>query len=111
MAPATDTDSPHGHPRGHPQRRRLRDQPICGYRPVAEHIARRFAGRGEPLENLIQVASVGLINALDRFEPTLGSSDDREMLSPLLAQLIPCQRTILTPRFFHELIRRIRRRS
>lgn len=39
----------------------------------AEHIARRFAGRGEPLEDLIQIATVGLINAIDRFEPGRGS--------------------------------------
>jgi RNA polymerase sigma-B factor len=41
---------------------------------VAEHIARRFAGRGEPLEDLTQVATMGLINAIDRFEPARGSS-------------------------------------
>jgi RNA polymerase sigma-B factor len=54
-------------------RPRLRDQLISGYLPVAEHLARRFAGRGEPLEDLIQVATVGLINSVDRFEPDRGS--------------------------------------
>lgn len=58
---------------GDPQRHRLRDQLIHGYLPVAEHIARRFAGRGEPLEDLIQIATVGLINAIDRFDPARGS--------------------------------------
>jgi RNA polymerase sigma-B factor len=56
-----------------PQRLRLRGQLISGYLPVAEHIARRFAGRGEPLEDLVQIATVGLINAVDRFEPDRGS--------------------------------------
>ncbi|PZS39640.1 MAG: B/F/G family RNA polymerase sigma-70 factor [Pseudonocardiales bacterium] len=56
-----------------PDRRRQRDRLISGYLPVAEHIARRFAGRGEPLDDLIQVATVGLINAVDRFEPARGS--------------------------------------
>lgn len=56
-----------------PQRQWLREQLIRGYLPVAEHIARRFAGRGEPLEDLVQVATVGLINAVDRFEPDRGS--------------------------------------
>lgn len=56
-----------------PQRQRLREQLISGYMPVAEHIARRFAGRGEPLEDLVQIATVGLINAVDRFEPARGS--------------------------------------
>jgi len=40
---------------------------------VAEQIARRFAGRGEPLDDLTQVAILGLINAVDRFEPARGS--------------------------------------
>ena len=56
-----------------PEQQQLREQLISGYLPVAEHIARRFAGRGEPLEDLIQVATVGLINAVDRFEPARGS--------------------------------------
>lgn len=55
------------------RRARLREQLIRGYLPVAEHIARRFAGRGEPVEDLIQVATVGLIHAVDRFEPERGS--------------------------------------
>ncbi|MGH3975924.1 MAG: sigma-70 family RNA polymerase sigma factor, partial [Pseudonocardiaceae bacterium] len=55
-----------------PARRPLRDQLISGYRPMAEHIARRFAGRGEPLDDLVQVATMGLINAVDRFEPDRG---------------------------------------
>jgi RNA polymerase sigma-B factor len=56
-----------------PDRSGLREQLINGYLPVAEHIARRFAGRGEPLDDLMQVATVGLINAVDRFEPDRGS--------------------------------------
>jgi RNA polymerase sigma-B factor len=56
-----------------PERQRLRDALIRGYLPVAAHIARRFAGRGEPLDDLIQVATAGLVNAVDRFEPARGS--------------------------------------
>ncbi|MBV8993502.1 MAG: SigB/SigF/SigG family RNA polymerase sigma factor [Pseudonocardiales bacterium] len=56
-----------------PQRHWLRNQLINGYLPVAEHLAHRFAGRGEPLEDLIQVATMGLINAVDRFDPDRGS--------------------------------------
>ena len=41
--------------------------------PVAQHIARRFSNRGEPLDDLVQVATVGLINAVDRFSPERGS--------------------------------------
>jgi RNA polymerase sigma-B factor len=56
-----------------PARPELREQLISGYLPMAHHIARRFAGRGEPLDDLVQVATVGLINAVDRFEPARGS--------------------------------------
>jgi len=55
-----------------PQRPGVREELISGYLPVAEHLARRFAGRGEPLEDLVQVAAIGLINAVDRFEPDRG---------------------------------------
>jgi RNA polymerase sigma-B factor len=38
--------------------------------PLAEYLARRFAGRGEPLDDLIQVANIGLLGAIERFDPT-----------------------------------------
>jgi RNA polymerase sigma-B factor len=56
-----------------PRRESLREDLVTGYLPVAQHIARRFAHRGEPLDDLVQVATVGLINAVDRFEPDRGS--------------------------------------
>ncbi|MGH3768368.1 MAG: SigB/SigF/SigG family RNA polymerase sigma factor [Pseudonocardiaceae bacterium] len=59
--------------RDDPEHHALREQLINGYLPVAEHIARRFGGRGEPIDDLVQVATVGLINAIDRFEPDRGS--------------------------------------
>jgi RNA polymerase sigma-B factor len=46
-----------------------REQLTKEYLPFAEHLARRFAGRGEPLDDLVQVASVGLLHAIDRFDP------------------------------------------
>jgi RNA polymerase sigma-B factor len=45
-----------------------RDELVAMYRPLAEYLARRFYGRGEPLDDLIQVASIGLIKAIDRFD-------------------------------------------
>jgi RNA polymerase sigma-B factor len=49
---------------------RLRDEAVQMCLPLADHIAQRFAGRGEPLEDLVQVARVGLVNACDRFDTT-----------------------------------------
>jgi RNA polymerase sigma-B factor len=40
--------------------------------PLAEHIAYRYVGRGEPSEDLIQVARLGLIKTVDRYDPTKG---------------------------------------
>ena len=40
--------------------------------PLAEYFARRFSGRGEPVDDLIQTASLGLLNAIDRFDPDRG---------------------------------------
>jgi RNA polymerase sigma-B factor len=51
-----------------PTRVRLRDEVICAYLPFARRLARRFAGRGEALDDLIQVATVGLIKSVDRFD-------------------------------------------
>ena len=54
------------------RREELRDKLAVGFRPVAENIARRYSGRGEPLDDLEQVASIGLLHALDRFQPDHG---------------------------------------
>ncbi|MET0133068.1 MAG: SigB/SigF/SigG family RNA polymerase sigma factor [Kibdelosporangium sp.] len=56
-----------------PRYAELRDELVTGHLPVAEHIARRFAHRGEASEDLVQVATVGLINAVDRFDPSRGT--------------------------------------
>lgn len=50
----------------------LRDTLVREHMPVAEHIARRFSHRGESQEDLNQVATLGLINAVDRFDPERG---------------------------------------
>lgn len=59
-------------PDGHPDRRRLRERLILELLPIAEHIAVRFSGRGQPREDLIQVARIGLMKAVDRFDPAQG---------------------------------------
>jgi len=55
-----------------PRRSATRDGLITGYLPVAHHLARRFVHRGVPLEDLVQVATLGLINAVDRYDPSFG---------------------------------------
>jgi RNA polymerase sigma-B factor len=59
-------------PVDHPRQQVLRAELIKGYLPVALHVARKHRYRGENLDDLEQVATIGLINAIDRFEPQRG---------------------------------------
>jgi RNA polymerase sigma-B factor len=61
-----------GLPENHPRRERLRDELITGHLPLARNIARRYGYRGGNPEDLVQVASVGLVLAVDRFDPGRG---------------------------------------
>ncbi len=56
-----------------PERAKLRDRVVVRCLPLAEHIARRFDGRGEAHDDLVQVARLGLVNAVIRFDVTRGS--------------------------------------
>ena len=49
--------------------RGLRDDLVTAHMGRAEYLARRFTNRGEPLDDLIQVAALGLLKAVDRFDP------------------------------------------
>ncbi|MDT4992167.1 MAG: polymerase sigma-B factor [Actinoplanes sp.] len=55
------------------ERHRLRDDLICRCVPFADRMARRYGGRPEPIEDLEQVARLGLIRAVDRYDPGRGS--------------------------------------
>jgi len=52
---------------------RQRDKIVERCLPLADHIARRFEGRGEPRDDLVQVARVGLVNAVIRLDVEAGS--------------------------------------
>src|SRR5438093_12693856 len=47
----------------------IRAKLIESHLGLVEYLARRFSGRGEPLDDLIQVATIGLVKAVDRFDP------------------------------------------
>ncbi len=59
---------------GSDRRAELRSQLISRCIPLADHIARKFSGRGEPFDDLTQVARVGLVHAVDRFDISRGSN-------------------------------------
>jgi RNA polymerase sigma-B factor len=52
--------------------RRARDQLAEEMLPLARALAGRYAGRGEPLDDLLQAGSIGLVKAVDRFDPSRG---------------------------------------
>jgi RNA polymerase sigma-B factor len=55
-----------------PQRREVRDALVEQHLPLVEHLARRFRNRGEPYDDLVQVATIGLIKSVDRFDAERG---------------------------------------
>jgi RNA polymerase sigma-B factor len=56
-----------------PRRADVRDELVTMHLPLVQHLARRYQGRGETLDDLVQVGTVGLIQAVDRFDVTRGT--------------------------------------
>lgn len=56
-----------------PERAAVRDEVIEVELPLVHHLAQRFRGRGEPYDDLVQVGTIGLLNAVDRFDPERGN--------------------------------------
>jgi RNA polymerase sigma-B factor len=54
------------------RRAELRDALVHLHLPLVEHFARRFRNRGEPYDDLLQVGTIGLIKAIDRFDTDRG---------------------------------------
>ncbi|MEU6064360.1 MULTISPECIES: RNA polymerase sigma factor SigF [Streptomyces] len=57
-----------------PRRDRLRHEIVEAWLPMADRIAGRFRSRGESFEDLRQVAALGLVKAVDRFDPERGKA-------------------------------------
>jgi RNA polymerase sigma-B factor len=82
MAAATTARSVH--PRANDRRllvryrenrdQRTREELVNRFMPLAHSVARRYQRSGEPLEDLVQVACVALVKAIDRFDPDRGTS-------------------------------------
>ena len=51
---------------------RIREQLVDRHLNLVRYLARKFAGRGEPVDDLIQVGVIGLLNAIDRFDMDRG---------------------------------------
>lgn len=67
--------------------RRLRDQLVTDHLGLAEAMARRYQGRGVPREDLVQVATIGLIKAVSRFDPGHGAAFSSFAVPTILGEL------------------------
>jgi len=61
-------------PAGDPGRAELRDRVVESHLGLVERLARRYTDRGEPYDDLVQVGTIGLLKAVDRYDPEMGPS-------------------------------------
>jgi RNA polymerase sigma-B factor len=52
---------------------KIRDRLVAMHQNLVRFLAGKFINRGEPIEDLVQVGTIGLINAIDRFDPARGT--------------------------------------
>jgi RNA polymerase sigma-B factor len=65
----------------------IRAQLVERYLPLARYAANHYARRTEPFEDLVQVASLGLLKAIDRFDPSNGATFSSYALPTMLGEL------------------------
>ena len=94
---------------------RAREALITRFLPLARAVARRFQSTGVPSEDLVQVANVGLVAAVDRFDPDRGVAFTTFAVlviqGELKRELARSGWAVRMPRRFQELVQRIRRSS
>ncbi|MGH3341641.1 MAG: RNA polymerase sigma factor SigF [Carbonactinosporaceae bacterium] len=73
--------------RGNPDHRELRNRIVEMHMHLSRQLAMHFRDRGEPLDDLIQVATVGLIKSVDRFDPCRGVEFSTFAVPTILGEL------------------------
>ena len=98
---------------GRTRARTSRDELVARHRPLAEAMARRYVGRGIDADDLSQVAVVGLLKAIDRFDPDRGVAFSSFAVPTILGELRRHFRdrgwTVTVPRRLQELRMRAQR--
>ncbi|MGW0143454.1 RNA polymerase sigma factor SigF [Streptomyces calvus] len=97
------------------ERDELRDRIVEAWLPMADRLAGRFRSRGESLDDLRQVAALGLVKAVDRYDPALGNAFESYAVPTVTGEIKRHFRdhmwTVHVPRRVQELRNRVRRAS
>jgi RNA polymerase sigma-B factor len=92
-----------------------REELVSAYMPIARRMAARYSGVAEPYDDLLQVASLGLLNAVDRFDPSRGTPFAGFAKPTVLGELKRYFRdkiwTVRVPRSVHDLMARVDKAS
>ncbi|WP_327185922.1 RNA polymerase sigma factor SigF [Streptomyces sp. NBC_01334] len=95
-----------------PQRDTLRSQIVEAWLPMADRLAGRFRSRGEAFDDLRQVAALGLVKAVDRYDPELGNAFESYAVPTVTGEIKRHFRdhmwTLHVPRRVQELRNRVR---
>ncbi len=93
--------------RGTPEHGRVRAALIEANLPLVRYAAARFRSRNEPMEDVVQVGTIGLINAIDRFDPDRGVQFPTFAMPTVVGEIKRYfrdnVRTVHVPRRLHEL--------
>ncbi|MFE1287646.1 SigB/SigF/SigG family RNA polymerase sigma factor [Streptomyces sp. NPDC058751] len=92
---------------GTPEHNRVRGALIEANLPLVRYAAARFRSRNEPMEDVVQVGTIGLINAIDRFDPDRGVQFPTFAMPTVVGEIKRYfrdnVRTVHVPRRLHEL--------